>query len=122
MNREHFLKYSQTYGSFELDGASDNDGLNFQMAEDLCCPARPFQKRYLHKYRRIRLNALLNELEDFWGHYLRSKLLHPHLRAAIVVPKWRTTPWFKPLLDFRLVDEVAAAERVFTCPPNDGIE
>jgi hypothetical protein len=29
MNREYFLKYSHTYGPFDLDGASDNDGLNF---------------------------------------------------------------------------------------------
>jgi hypothetical protein len=28
MNRGYFLKYYQTYGPFDLDGASDNDGLN----------------------------------------------------------------------------------------------
>jgi hypothetical protein len=37
MNRKYFLKYSQTYGPFDLDGASDNDGLhNSQVAEDFC--------------------------------------------------------------------------------------
>jgi hypothetical protein len=107
MNREYFLKYSQTYGPFDLDGASDNDGLNSQVAEDFCCPERPFQERDLPKYRRIWLNAPFNELQDFLGHYLRSKL-HPHLRAAIVVPKWRAKPWFKLLRNFRLVDELAA--------------
>jgi hypothetical protein len=61
-------------------------------------------------------------VEDFLGHYLRSKLLHPHLRAVIVVPKWRAKPWFKQMRNFRLVDELAAAEHVFTCPTNDGIE
>ena len=122
MNREYFLKYSQTYGPFDLDGASDNDGLNSQVAEDFCCPARPFQERDLQKYRRIWLNAPFNELEDFLGHYLRSKLLHPHLRAVIVVPKWRGKPWFKLLRNFRLVDEIAATQHVFTCPTNDGIE
>jgi hypothetical protein len=45
MNREYFLKYSQTYGPFDLNGASDNDGFNSQVAEDFCCPARPFQER-----------------------------------------------------------------------------
>jgi hypothetical protein len=65
MNGEYFLKYSQTYGPFDLDGASDNDGLNSQVAEDFCCPARPFQERDLQKYRRIWLNAPFNELEDF---------------------------------------------------------
>jgi hypothetical protein len=49
MNRERFPKYSQTYGPFDFDGASDNHGLNFQVAEDFCCPARPFQDRDLHK-------------------------------------------------------------------------
>jgi G3E family GTPase len=34
MNREYFLKYSQAYGPFDLDRASDNDGLNSQVAED----------------------------------------------------------------------------------------
>jgi hypothetical protein len=47
MNSEYILKYSQTYGHFDLDGGSDNDGLNFQVAEDFCCPARPFQERDL---------------------------------------------------------------------------
>jgi hypothetical protein len=47
MNREYFLKYSQTYGPFDLDGASDNNALNSQVAEDFCCPARPFQERDL---------------------------------------------------------------------------
>jgi hypothetical protein len=61
MNREYFVKYSQTYGPFDLDGASDNDGLNSQAAENFCCPARPFQERDLQKYRRIWLNAPLNE-------------------------------------------------------------
>jgi hypothetical protein len=42
MNKEYFLKYSQTYEPFDLDGACDNDGLNSQVAEDFCCPARPF--------------------------------------------------------------------------------
>jgi hypothetical protein len=42
MNREYYLKYSQTYGPFDLDGASDYDGLKSQVAEDSCCPARPF--------------------------------------------------------------------------------
>jgi hypothetical protein len=42
MSSEYFLEYSQTYGPFDLDGASDNDGLNSQVAEDFCCPARPF--------------------------------------------------------------------------------
>jgi hypothetical protein len=67
-NREYFLKYSQTYRPFDLDGASDNDGLNSQVAEDFFCPAHPFQERDLQKYRRIWLNAPLNELEDFLGH------------------------------------------------------
>jgi hypothetical protein len=63
------------------------------VAEEFCCPARAFQERYLQNYRRIWLNAPFNELEDFWAHYLRSKLLHPHTRAVIVVvPKWRTKP------------------------------
>jgi hypothetical protein len=107
MNREYFLKYSLD-GPFDLDGASDNDGLNSQVAEDFCCPARPFQERDLLKYRRIWLNAPFDELEDFWGHYLRYKLIHPHMRAVIVVPKWRAKPWFKLLRNFRLVDELAA--------------
>jgi hypothetical protein len=64
MNIENFLKYSQTYGPFDF--SSDNDGLNSQVAEDFCCPARPFQKGDLQKYRRIWLNAPFNELEDFW--------------------------------------------------------
>jgi hypothetical protein len=97
MNRGYFPKYSQTYGPFDLDGASDNDGLYSQVAEDFCCPARPLHERDLQKYWRIWLNAPFNELEDFLGHYLRIKLLHPHLRAVIVVPKWRAKPWFKPL-------------------------
>jgi hypothetical protein len=63
MNREYFLKYSQTYGPFDLDGASDNDGLDSQVAEDFCCPP----ERDLHKYRRIWLNAPCNEFEDFWA-------------------------------------------------------
>jgi hypothetical protein len=122
MNREYFPKYSQTYGPFDLDGASDSDGLNSQVAEDFCCSARPFQERDLQKYRRIWLNAQFNQSEEFLGHYLRSKLLHPHLRAIIVVPKWRANPWFKLLRNFQLVDELAATEHVFTCPTNDGIE
>jgi hypothetical protein len=67
MNRKYFLKYSQTYGPFDLDGAGDNDGLNSQVATDFCCPARPFQQRDILKYRRIWLNAPFNELEDFWA-------------------------------------------------------
>jgi hypothetical protein len=67
MNREYFLKYSQTYGPFELDGANDNDGLNSQVAEDFCCSARPFQEKDLKKYLRIWIIAPLNELEDFLG-------------------------------------------------------
>jgi hypothetical protein len=43
--REYFLKYSKTYGPFDLDGASDNDGLNSPMAENFCSPARPFKER-----------------------------------------------------------------------------
>jgi hypothetical protein len=35
MNREYFLKHTHTYGPFDLDGASDNDGLDSQVAEDL---------------------------------------------------------------------------------------
>jgi hypothetical protein len=35
------------------------------VAEDFCFPARPFQERDLHKYRRIWLNAPFNELKDF---------------------------------------------------------
>jgi hypothetical protein len=50
MNRGYFLKYSMTYGPFDLDGASDNDGLNSQVAEDFSCPARPFQERDSKKY------------------------------------------------------------------------
>jgi hypothetical protein len=42
MNMVYFLKYSQTYGPFDLNGASDNDGLNSQVAEGFCCPPRPF--------------------------------------------------------------------------------
>jgi hypothetical protein len=61
MNREYFLKYSQTCGPFDLYGASDNDGLHSQVAEDFCCPARPFQERDLKKYKRIWLNAPFNE-------------------------------------------------------------
>jgi hypothetical protein len=34
MNREYFLKYTHTFGPFDLDGASDNDSLNFQVAGD----------------------------------------------------------------------------------------
>jgi hypothetical protein len=49
-------------------------------------------------------------------------VLHPHLKAVIVVPKWRTKPWFKQLRNFRLVDELAATEHVFACPTNDGID
>jgi hypothetical protein len=49
MNRECFLKHSQTYGPFDLDGASDNDGINSSVAEDdFGCPASPFQERDLH--------------------------------------------------------------------------
>jgi hypothetical protein len=72
MNREYFLRYSQTYGPFYLDGSNDNAGLNSQEAEDFCCPARPFHERDLQKYRRIWLNASFIELLDFLGHYLRS--------------------------------------------------
>jgi hypothetical protein len=114
--------YSSTYGPFDLDGGSDNDGLDSQVAEGFCCPARPFQKRDLHKYQRIWLNTPFNKLEDFLGHYFRSKLLHPHVRAVIVVPKWRTTPWFKLLRNFLLNHELAATEHVFICPTNDGID
>jgi hypothetical protein len=67
MNREYFLKYAQTYGPFDFDGASDNDGLYSQVAEDFCCPVRPFQERNLQKYRRIWLNAQFNELEKNWA-------------------------------------------------------
>jgi hypothetical protein len=95
--------------------------LTLRWRRTFCCPVRPFQETYLHKYRRIYLNAPFNELEKFLGHYLRSKLLHPHLRAVIVVPKWRTKPLFKRLRNFRFVDELAATEHVFTCPTNDGI-
>jgi hypothetical protein len=42
MNRKYLLQYSQTYGPFDLDEASDKNGLNSQVAEDFCCPARPF--------------------------------------------------------------------------------
>jgi hypothetical protein len=62
MNREYFLKCSHIYGPFDLDGASDNDGLDSQVAEDFCCPVRPFQERDLQKYPRIWLNAPFNEL------------------------------------------------------------
>jgi hypothetical protein len=118
-----FSDWMMNRGPFDLDGASDNDGLNSQVAENFCCPARPFQERDLHKYRRIWLNALFNELEDFRGHYLRSKLLHPHMRAIIAVPKWRTKPCFKLLRNFRLVDELVPTEHVlFTCPTNNGID
>jgi hypothetical protein len=41
LNREYFLNRSQTYGPFDLDGARNNDGLNYQVAEGFCCPARP---------------------------------------------------------------------------------
>jgi ADP-ribose pyrophosphatase YjhB (NUDIX family) len=76
----------------------------------------------LTKVPEIWLNAPFNELKEFLGHYLRSKLLHPHLRAVVVVPKWRAKPWFKLLRNFRLVDEQAATKHVFTCPTNGGIE
>jgi hypothetical protein len=109
---KYFLKYSQTYEPFDLDGASDNDGLYSQVAEDCCCPARPFQEKDLQKYRRIWLNAQFNELEDILGHYLWSKFRHPLMRAVIVVPKWRRTPWFKLLRNFRLVDELLATEHL----------
>jgi hypothetical protein len=56
------------------------------------------------------------------GHYLRSKLLHPRLRAVIVVPKWRRTPWFRLMRHFRVVEELATTEHVFTCPTNNGID
>jgi hypothetical protein len=68
MNMEYFLKHSQTCGPFDLDGASDNYGLNSQVPEDF----GPFHERDLHKYRRSWLNAPFSELEDFWGRYLRS--------------------------------------------------
>jgi hypothetical protein len=87
MNREYLLKFSQTYGHFDLDGASDSDGLISQVAEDICCPARTFHERDLQKYRRIWLNAPFNEIEDFLCQYLRSILLHPHLRKVKVIPK-----------------------------------
>jgi hypothetical protein len=57
------------------------------VAKEFCRPARPCQERDLQKYRRNWLNAPFNELEDFFSHYLRSKLLRPHLRAVVVVPK-----------------------------------
>jgi hypothetical protein len=44
------------------------------------------------------------------------------MRAVIVVPKWRAKPWFKLLGNFRLVDELATREHVFTCPTNDGVD
>jgi hypothetical protein len=92
------------------------------VAEDFCCPARPFLERDLQKYRRIWRNAPFNELEVFLGHCLRSKLVHPHPRAVTVVPKWRTKSWFKLLRNSRLVAELAAKEHVFACPTNDGID
>jgi hypothetical protein len=122
MNRKYFLKYSLAYGPFDLDGPSDNDGLSSQVAEDFYGPARPFQERDLKKYRRTWLNEPLNELKDFRGHYLLSKLFHPHIRAAPLVPKWKTKPWFKMLRTFRLVDEMATMRHVFTCPTSDGID
>jgi hypothetical protein len=42
--------------------------------------------------------------------------------AVIIVPKWRTTPWFKLLRNFRLGDELATTEYVFTCLMIDGID
>jgi hypothetical protein len=71
------------------------------------------------KYRRIWLNTPINGLVDFLGHYLRNKLLHLHLRAVTVVPKWRTKPWLKVLRNFRFVEKMAATEHVFTDPTND---
>jgi hypothetical protein len=53
MNTEYFLKCSETYGPFDLDGASDNDGLSSQVAEIFCCPARRIQERDLQKYRKF---------------------------------------------------------------------
>jgi hypothetical protein len=44
MNREYFLMYSHTYGPFDLDGASDNDGLNFQVAEDFLLSGAPISR------------------------------------------------------------------------------
>jgi hypothetical protein len=120
MNREYFHKYSKKYGPFDLDGASDNDGLNSQVPHpSFCCPKRPFQEQDLKNYRRIWLNAPYEKLEEFLGHYLRQKLLYPHLRATFVVPKWTRKPWFKLLKNFRLVDELQADQHVFTCPTND---
>jgi hypothetical protein len=48
MNREYFLKYSRTYGPFDLDGASDNDGLISQVAEDFAVWRAHF-KREIYK-------------------------------------------------------------------------
>jgi hypothetical protein len=41
LNREYFLKNSQTYGPFDLDGASGNDGMDSQVAEDLLLSGAP---------------------------------------------------------------------------------
>jgi hypothetical protein len=119
ISREYFLKYSQTYRAFDLDGDSDNDGLNSQVAEDFCCPARPCQERDLQKYRKFWLIAQFEQIIIVLGQCLRRRMLHPHLRAVIVVPKWRTTSWLNLVRNFRLVDELAWDG---ACPTNDGIE
>ena len=116
LDREYFHKYSRQYiRPFDLDGASDNDGMTSQVLTNYCCPTRPFQDEDLGKYSRIWLHPPYDELEDFLGHYLRQKLLYPQLRAVIVVPKWTRRPWFRLLRNFRLIDELPAESSVFTC-------
>ena len=116
LNREYFLRYAEEYGPFDLDGACDNDGNNTQVAEDFCCPARPFQDRELKNIRRLWLNAPYDKMEEFLGHYLRQKIRYPQIRAVFVVPKWTNKPWYKLLRNFKKIDEIPAASHVFTCP------
>jgi hypothetical protein len=68
MNKEYFLKYSQTYGHFDLDGASDNDGLNSQVAEDLCCTARAHFRREIYgSTEELGSMRHLTNLKIFWA-------------------------------------------------------
>jgi hypothetical protein len=82
----------------------------------------PISRERSTKVPEILVKCAISRIRRFLGHYLRSKLLHPHLRADIVVPKWRAKPWLNLMRNFRLADELAAIEHVFTCPTNDGIE
>ena len=121
LNRHYFLRWSDTFGPFDWDGAASNDGSNAQVANGAFnCPDRSFLRQDLKNVKNLYLNAPFNLLKDFLEHYLRQKIKYPQLRGAFLVPKRPRAPWYCLMRNFTLKETIPAGSDVFTAPDGDG--